>query len=284
MDAVVLKNGRWEARVQPDYGMNLFCVRCDGRDLLRPCEGRETIETRHFLYGFPLIMPANRTAGGKFTYRGKEYTLPVNEVERGNNLHGMMVDAPFTVTGQTDTRVVARYENRGERYPFAFDMTVEVEVLEDGVQHTVRIRAVEDMPYTFGLHATFARPEKFYVPRGRQCVWDHNLVPTGQWIDPPLPLPESFDVCFAIPEKMECADQKVTGCYAMSGRTVLLDDTVFSVSDTYDHWVMFNGDGQQDFLCVEPQSGQVNGLNIPGGCRELAAGEEDVFRFTLSKK
>jgi galactose mutarotase-like enzyme len=115
-------------------------------------------------------------------------------------------------------------------------------------------------------------------------VWAHHLVPTGQWIDPPLPLPESFDVCFAIPEKMECADQKVTGCYAMSGRTVLLDDTVFSVSDTYDHWVMFNGDGKQDFLCVEPQSGQVNGLNIPGGCRELAAGEEDVFRFTLSKK
>ena len=279
MDAVVLKNGRWEARVQPDFGMNLFAVRVDGRDLLRPCDGRDTIATRRFLYGFPLIMPANRTAGGRFTFRGREYDLGINEPARGNHLHGNMGDAPFAVTEQTDSSVTARYENRGERYPFHFDMTIRVTVEPDRVTETVCIKALEDMPYTFGLHATFAQPERFYVPRGRQCVWDENCVPTGQWIDPPLPLGETFDTCFA----MERGDAKVSGCYAKAGSTAVLDDIAFTVSDTFDHWVMFNADGKQGFLCVEPQSGQVNGLNIPGGHRVLAAGEEDTFWFTLTK-
>ncbi|MBQ9974684.1 MAG: aldose 1-epimerase [Oscillospiraceae bacterium] len=266
MDAVVLKNGLWQAKIQPDYGMNLFSVQYDGREIMRPCEGRQMLESRKHLYGFPLIMPANRTKDGRFTFQGREYSLPVNEVARGNNLHGRMADVPFAVVEQTDRRLVGRFENRGERYPFAFDMTIEVEVQQDCVRQTMRIKALENMPYTFGLHATFARPQKYDVPRGRQCVWDaEHFIPTGEWIDPPLPLGETFDTCFA-----------------MSGRTALLDDVVFTVSDNFDHWVMYNGDGKQDFLCVEPQSGQVNGLNIPGGHRVLAAGEEDTFWFTLT--
>lgn len=283
MDAVVLKKGLWEARVQPDFGMNLFAVRLDGRDILRPCADRQMLESRKHLYGFPIIMPANRTAGGKFTFRGREYDLGINEPARGNHLHGRMADAPFVVTEQTDSRVTARFENRGERYPFSFDMTIQVEVEEEQVRQTVRIKALEDMPYTFGFHTTFAQPQQFHVPRGRQCVWDENCVPTGQWIDPPLPLGETFDTCFAMPSGQNDRGVKGSGCYAMAGSTAVLDDIAFTVSDTFDHWVLYNADGRQGFLCVEPQSGQVNGLNIPGGHRVLAAGEEDVFWVSISK-
>ena len=266
METVVLKNGSWQAAVWPGFGCNMISVRVDGRELMRVPESMEQLERNRDLFGFPLILPANRTAGGRFTFRGREYDLGINEPARGCHLHGHLLDAPFAVAERTDSRLVTRLENRGERYPFSFDMTVTDTVSPDGVCRELVLRALEDMPYTLGFHTTFLTPARFDVPRGPQCVRDEWLIPTGRWVGP-LPLGESFDTCFR-----------------SAGTTAVLDDIRFTVSDNFDHWVLYNADGRQGFLCVEPQCGQINGLNVPGGCRELAAGEEAVFRFTLSVK
>lgn len=265
MDAVSLKNGSWQVKVLPDHGMNMISVQVGGRELMRCPDSRQTLEHDPMLHGFPIIMPANRTKDGVFAFRGKTYRLPINEVERGNNLHGQMRDAPFTVLEQSQTHLAARFENRGERYPFSFDMTIEDTVTARGVERKTTIKALEDMPFTFGFHATFVQPVQYSVPRKKQCIWNERLIPTGEWIDPE-PLPETFDVCFS-----------------SSGSTVELDDIRFTVSDTFDHWVMYNADGKQGYLCVEPQCGQVNGLNSPDGHRVLQAGEEMVFRYCVTR-
>ena len=53
--------------------------------------------------------------------------------------------------------------------------------------------------------------------------------------------------------------------------------------ENFDHWIFFNGLGESGYLCVEPQSGKVNGLNIDGGHTRLAAGEKIKFETRITK-
>jgi len=233
---------------------------------MRCPEDQAALERSPRLYGFPLLLPANRTREGKFIFQGNIYSLPINEPEHNNSLHGLMADAPFTIISRGAEHLTARFENRGERYPFSFDMTIEDFLSGKGINRRLTIRALEDMPFTFGFHATFAKPKTFSVPCEKQYIRAENLIPTGELIDP-LPLGETFDAVFQ-----------------SKGTTAVLDDIIFTVSNNFDHWVLYNSDGKKDFLCVEPQCGQVNGLNIPDGHRTLAAGEEETFTFSVSRQ
>lgn len=264
---VKLRNGKWSATVLPGFGMNVISLKCGRKEIMRCPVDMAALEERPRLYGIPILIPANRTADGTFTFEGKTHTnfFPINEPARNNNVHGMMSTAPFTVLAQTANSVTARHENRGERYPYPFDMTVTVTLTEEGMEHSLTIKALEKMPYTFAYHTTFAEPKAFTAPIGRLYVRDDRLHPTGEMeeIDD---LGETFDSFFE-----------------SVGNTATLDEFRFTVSENFDSWVLFNGDGKSGFLCIEPQCGLVNGLNIPGGYRVLEAGEEVTFTLKIDK-
>ena len=57
----------------------------------------------------------------------------------------------------------------------------------------------------------------------------------------------------------------------------------FTVSANFDQRVLFNGGGGQGFLCIEPQAGWVNGLNIPGAHKVLKKGQSEVYTMTIGK-
>ena len=46
---------------------------------------------------------------------------------------------------------------------------------------------------------------------------------------------------------------------------------------------LFNGGGKQGFLCIEPQAGWVNGLNIPSAHKVLGAGKSAQYEITIGK-
>ena len=94
-DALVIKNGDWEAHILPETGANPIKLTCKGEDVFRPLEDIEVLKINPFLWGSPILIPANRTDGGKFTFDGKEYTLPLNEARLNNNLHGRMYELDF---------------------------------------------------------------------------------------------------------------------------------------------------------------------------------------------
>ena len=54
----------------------------------------------------------------------------------------------------------------------------------------------------------------------------------------------------------------ISGYYKSCGNVSLIGDYNYTVSHHFDHWILFNSEG---VLCVEPQCGAVNGLNIADG-------------------
>ena len=276
-DTVVIKAGKWEAGASAEFGGNLIYLRYDGRDILRPLKDESELEKNPYIQGAPILLPANRTYLGKFTFEGVEYTLPITEPRTNSHLHGLVHRQKFELVSFDSACVTMKYSNTGEVYPFNFDITVAYSVDEDGLSQSFEIRNTDtkNMPYTFCLHSTFMQPESFTMPVARRQEDDDIDIPTGRYLE----LTEQEKLYnTSSPSK----NVKVTGYFESAGNTARIDDILYTVSENFDYWITYNAGGKADFICIEPQAGKVNGLNIEDGHRILGVGESITYttRYT----
>ena len=257
-ESVAIQSQGWQAKIAPAYGGNPISLQYHGQDILVPWS--EDVRDP-FLCGAPLLLPANRTAGGKFTFHGREYTLPVNDGFRCANLHGDLYHQTFRVTEQQEDRVTLCYENTGEIFPFPFRIRVTYQVGQGGFlsAYTIENPSGDPIPLSFGLHTTFREPDWFSVPLDSCQEKDSRHIPTGRYV--PLNAQEQH----------YCTGSKsrgvaISGFYRAAGDTASIGENIRYQATGFDHWILYNGGGNGDFLCVEPQLGGVNALNNPDYC------------------
>ena len=262
----------WHAEISACRGANMEKLKYKGKNVLNPLENENRWNENPFAQGSPLLFPANRTAGAKFSFRGDDYLLPVNDKENNLNLHGLLHRQRFSVVKADDNSIILRYENKGEIYPFLFVITAEYTLENSGVKQkfTIYNTGKTDMPYTFALHASFCEPEYFRVPISLVQEKDEKHIPTGRYL--PLGIIEA-----KYAEGVSPRGIPISGYYKACGHTAVIGDFRYTVSDKFDHFVLFNAKGEGGYLCVEPQAGAVNGLNIPGGSRVIPAGGQDIL-------
>lgn len=262
----------WSAVFLPSFGANTVRLRHGDKDLLRFPETMEQLRAAPYLYGMPLLMPPNRTEDGTFAFDGRAYRLPINEPRHRNHIHGFMADAPFLVKRLSESQVTCVYENNGERYPFRFRMTVTSKLDEQGFSQQIEIanRSNADLPVMLGFHTAFLEPETFSVPIGMRWETNERHIPTGRLLKL-TELEREF--------RLGCRPRglPISGFYTAAGQLARIGDYGYRVSDNFTQWVLFNGGGDQGYLCIEPQSGPVNGLNRPDGCIRLKQGESAQF-------
>ncbi len=274
---VTLRSGDWHAVIQTECGADLLALDYRERDVLIPSSQITDEKAFSFLHGSPMLFPANRTCGGRFQFGGREWKLGINEPETGAHLHGKLCVQPFEVVRTTAKSLVVSYENRREIYPFPFRMTVVYGVREGGFcqQYTLTNTGTAPMPYTFGLHTTFAAPHHLSVPL--QSCQERNVqaLPTGRYV--PLSAEQQRYAA-----GMDPSSVAVSGYYLSGGHTATVGDYRYTVSDAFDHWVLYNGGGNAGFVCVEPLCGAVNGLNIPDGHHILQPEQQVVFETQIT--
>lgn len=132
MNVKVIESEGWRAEVAPTLGGNIVSLSYKGRDIYVPLKSKKQLEIKPYLQGAPILLPANRTAGAKFGFNGKEYTLPLNEPATGAHLHGLVHRQPFTVKYCGESGIKLIYENNGDVYPFPFLLTVNY-LIKNGV-------------------------------------------------------------------------------------------------------------------------------------------------------
>ena len=272
-----IKCGAWSARIEPECGNNVVSLCCGDAQILRCPRDMAELRGRPCLYGIPLLFPANRLEDGRFFFEEQEYRLPINEPAFHNHIHGLLKDAPFQVKSQTPTRVAAFLENKGEYYPFPFVIEMEDAVSDSGFLRRLRLKntGAHPMPYTLGFHCAFVPPEHFRVPIVKRCEMDDRYLPTGRLLT--LDDRQTRYKTGMIPD-----GDKISGVYTSAGHTVSIGQFTMEVSAQFDHWVLFNGTGNNGYLCIEPQCGGVNGLNT-GECSCLRPGEEAIFTLRIRK-
>lgn len=254
-ETVTIQDKDWFVKIAPAYGANPVCVHYRGRDILVPWS--EEIPGP-FLIGAPLLLPANRTAGGRFCFQGKEYRLPVNNDYSNAHLHGELYHQTFQPEEHGSDYVRLCYGNQNQIYPFPFRVCVTYRVGEAGfsAEYTIENPSEEPMPLTFGLHTTFPEPEQFQVSLASCQEKDARHIPTGRYV--PLN-PQEAQYCIGSRSKALV----ISGYYLSAGDTARIGSNLVYRVTGFDHWVPYNGKGQGGFLCIEPQLGAVNGLNSP---------------------
>lgn len=264
-NAYTIRSGLWVAEIAPELGANIVSLRYGGQDILRPWSKNITDP---FLAGAPLLLPANRTAGGQFSFEGHTYLLPINDTYSQTHLHGTLHDQTFQVTEQGPAHICLAYENQGEVYPFPFRITVCYRLSCEGLQthYTIENPAGAPMPLTFGVHTTFPEPDWFCVPLAACQEKDNRHIPTGRYI--PL---NPQEACYCTGSSSR--DRNISGFYLAAGDTARIGDRICYQAEGFDHWILYNGKGTGGFLCMEPQLGGVNALNDAQNCPVLRENE-----------
>lgn len=271
-------SGLWQAEIAACLGANVVSLTYDGKNVLVPLENLEQLESNPYIQGAPILLPANRTAEGKFTFEGQVYRLPINETNTGAHLHGLVHKQAFKVLEHCDERIVLEYENYGEVYPFKFKLTVTY-WFENGVfmqKYAILNTDGKNMPFTFALHTTFVEPEVFDLPINACHQKNEKHIPIGNYVA--LNEQESRYVTGS-----RSKDVVISGYYRACGYTAHIGEFAYTMSENFDHWILFNGAGKRGLLCVEPQCGAVNGLNIERGCKILKPIECVSFITSISK-
>ena len=272
-DVIMIKSGAWEAGICARLGGNIVSLTYNGKNVLRPLVDESQLDINPYLQGAPILLPANRTCLGKFSFEGVDYTLPLNEPRTNCHLHGLVLFQSFTVVSQSESEVVLKFVNsNGAIYPFDFEMTVTYSVDEDGATQKYEIKNIgnKNMPYTFCLHTTFMQPENQFTFPIAQRQEDIADIPTGRYI-------ELNEVEKRFVTGSPAKDVKAGGYYSAGGHTATVDEFAYTVSENFDHWVTWNGWGKEDYICLEPQAGKVNGLNIEDGYKLLAPNESETY-------
>ncbi|MBO4432674.1 MAG: aldose 1-epimerase [Clostridia bacterium] len=266
----------WHAEICACRGANIEKLLYNGENVLNPLKSERQWEENPFICGSPLLFPANRTAGGRFSFGGKDYHLPITDEKSNVNLHGSLYCQTFSVKEITSNSVVLQFENNGEIYPFDFSLTVEYTLENGGLTQSFIIKncGKTDMPYTFALHTTFYEPDHFSVPISLAEEKDARHIPTGRYI----PLSED-EALYAY--GIDPRGRAISGYYKANGNTAVVGKYSYTVSDQFDHFVLYNGGKNNGYLCIEPQVGAVDGLNITGGCRVIPAGKKDVLHVHI---
>ena len=274
-ETVKLSCGKWQAEIAPQMGMNTVRLNCDGKAVLRSPDCWQTLVEGSCVYGTPILLPPNRTEGGKFTFDGRTWQLCVNEPAFGNHLHGLVHCQNFAVKEVTGTLVSAVYENRGETFPYPYRMEVICRITEEGYAQEFLITNTGDcdMPVAFGLHTVFAAPDYIQVPIHKRWVVNSCYIPTGE-------LENLSREAQTYRDGMNPNGREVRGFYTSCGYEAIVGDFCYRVSDNFNQWVLWNGAADSGFCAVEPMCGAVNALNSGEGLLRLAPGE--TVRFATS--
>lgn len=167
-------------------GSALRVLQHKGRDLVVPF-GEDQLHPQY--RGVTLAPWPNRIADGTYTFEGTEYTVPLNEPERGNALHGLVAFLDFQEIEKSESHVLLAAEIVPQwGYPFRVLVRVRWELTADGLETVVTASNIgkDAAPYGTGPHPYLVAGEGrvddwvLELPVAEvMTVTEDRLIPTG---------------------------------------------------------------------------------------------------------
>lgn len=281
---VVLSAGDWRARLAPGFGGAVLDLTWRGRPVLRPTPpgAADILETACF----PLVPYANRIADGRFSFGGREVSLPVLPKFAPHALHGDGWLNAWTVTVQDERSVRMRLDwPGGEGWPWPWRAEQGVALTEDGLKIDLSILNTGEavMPAGLGLHPYFHRAADARLTLNATGVWltdareiPRRLAPTADLID------WSEGAALADAPFVDHAYAGWDGEARIDGVVPLILKASPNVG-----WVHVYAPRDADFFCVEPVTHRPDAVHAPTGeatgLIELASGETLAMSASVTR-
>jgi aldose 1-epimerase len=140
--------------------------------------------------GQALLPWPNRLADGRYTFRGQELQLPIDEVSRRNAIHGLTRWSSWSVANLQADRAQMEYTiHPRPGYPFTLQLSIEYRLSDTGltVRTTARNRGATALPFGAGQHpyltvgTSLVDSATLHVPAERRLELDPDRrLPTGR--------------------------------------------------------------------------------------------------------
>ena len=292
---VEIKSKKSKALINLSRGANCISFVCDelGADVLRTPD-YENLDNP-FLYGLPIIFPANRISGGKYEFGGRIYSFPINEPATGCHLHGVLHETEFIIEEQKENCVKCRLcVNACDGFPHDFDVVITYEITDYSLKHTTQIinKSALEMPCFLGFHTTFNLPFvkgskaescRVYAELGDEIERNMtNYLPTG------VVLPsDEITKSFSDGSFKPCVNTLSRHYKAGRDGAIELYDIDKQVKITYKNdekynFRLFYNGGAKEFICLEPMNCMANCANSPfdreyAGFSVIKPNETEIF-------
>jgi aldose 1-epimerase len=303
---------RSSAAVLPSFGFNLFDLRLPAAGEVRPILSAAPDFAEKPSHpgrnGIPILFPyPNRVRGGKYTFGGKSYQLPITLAP--NAIHGFALDAAWDVVEHKATAdeayIVGRFQI-SKQTPQLRDLWPSDAVLQVryglagrrlSMTVTVSNPTAEALPYGFGIHPYFRLPfapggdlarTKVIFPASKTWVLDEFL-PTGEV----RPVDAKLDFRQGQPIKGLKLDDVFTGLEFQGDHAVcrLVDvekeaELRMGFDRNIRELVAYTPPASPDVISLEPYTQTTDAINlqargIDAGLRTLAHGKHDVIHITF---
>lgn len=191
----------------------------------------QAIEQDQYYRGVPLYPFVNRLDAGRYSFAGRTYQFPVNEVARHNALHGFIQHLPVSIStssiSPTRAQAQAVYDYPGDRaaYPFPARITMTYTLDSSGsleLEMAVHNLSAEQVPVGIGWHPYFTLGEpvddlSLRIPASKRVAVDQRLLPTGaldaqsSFVTLTPIASTTFDTCYKLDsaEDAICSEQEV---------------------------------------------------------------------------
>jgi len=296
--AIRLSAAGYTASICPSMGANCSQLERGGASFLRTPPSFEVFRENPNVYGLPLLFPPNRVRGGKYRFQGREYRLPVNEIERGNHIHGFLSSAEFSLLGAETGCAVAgggdgsgtaasdscsaafAYEATREApyssFPHEFRVVLSYSLDGRGLTQRLEVenRSDSDMPIGLGFHAAFNCPflprtspdeYRLQLPVSEELLLDGStFIPTGGVV---YTNPLIAALCGeGVRPQGSAISSHFRGERGRPGRAVLSHipsgrAIAYETDLLFAFWMVWNQGGDKGFICPEPQTWMVDAPN-----------------------
>lgn len=226
---------------------------------------------------FPMLPLANRVAGNRFMFQGREIVLPHHHADAHFFLHGEGWLQRWDLIECGGDYCVLQLR-RQHLCGFDYLAQIRYQLLSNQLIASLTLThcGARPMPYGCGFHPFFTFDKNSLVQFQASGYWPEgeNHLPIA-WQGH---LPDDAD--FSLPQYGEDRWLNV-GYSGWSGRARVLNDVMNITIISRTPWLMLFRMPGEPFLCLEPQSHPVNAHNMDGqpGLRVLGAG--DVLHFSI---
>ncbi len=315
-EVYALRNGYLDALLDPRWGGSLFKL----TDMQKGCEILHTpanydiYSKRNKIYGIPIILPPNRIRLGKFETSTRKYDMVINSPD-GHHCHGLVSNYPWTVDeyGIKDNNPYITVSHINEEtcefygsFPHRFKVSSRYTLIKDILLHELSCTNLsnEPMPFGIGCHIAFnapfhmaSRSENVLIqlPADKRWELDNVSIPT-EYLAPLMSIEDDYRKDGILAQGQAIRDHYSGKPLTYQGETVngpmLVDRAtgcrmIYHCGETFQHWMIWNEDGQGGFICPEPMTWAIDAPNLQlphevTGYRELAPGE--IWADTLTIK
>ena len=262
MTRLRLADGEVRAEIDPASGgaiASLYSVRDGERfDWLRPAPVHGDVDS---MACFPLLPFCNRIRDGRFSFMGREVSLPANTPPSAHALHGMGWQRPWAVLAHSEQTVRLQLEHPAGSWPWHFRATQEIRLTAEGLVAQLEVENLDTQPMPLGLgfHPFFPHRASARIQVATEAMWESNaeLLPTA------LARPAVVEqLRQGVPARELLLDNNFIGWDRVA--RIAFDDAralSMSATDPLDFVTLYAPPGA-GFFCIEPVSNCTDWPNL----------------------